>query len=139
MSKALVLFPELNETIVKTIKRLKIQYEVSDHAPSTFEELSRNIGTLKVWAGESNHTIYGDAQINYAFRAWHDYTHLKLNSPFTLDGELTVAKHQASLVGDTLGAVIMAEVYGQALLAIKTGQFPANQIEFILNYLKVNK
>lgn len=134
----LVLFPEFNEAIIKVVKHLKIQYEVVDVAPSTFEELKEHASktsVLKVWAGESTHTIYGSKEVNYAFRAWHDYTHLLLDAPFTLEGELTVALHQAKMV-PKFAEVIMAEVYGQALHAIKTGEFPKDQVKFVLNYIK---
>jgi hypothetical protein len=125
---------ELNSKIIK----LAPKFEAKDFAPDTFQKLKEcSISGLVVWAGASDQTIYGDAKVNYAFRAWHDALHLKLNAPFTDQGERIVALEQARLIGaDKLGDIIMGEVVGQAEYFAKTGQFPVNQYEFIVNYLK---
>jgi len=124
---------ELNNKIIK----LAPKYTVSDHAPDTFERLVRSSNSgLVVWAGASDNTIYGDASVNHAFRAWHDSLHLKLNSDFTLQGELVVAMEQARIIGGQYADIIMAEIKGQAEYLTKHGQFPTNQLEFMRNYLK---
>jgi hypothetical protein len=127
---------ELNRRIIQHAN--KLTYNVSDVAPDTFETLKSNVvSILTVWSGASDKTIYGDAAVNHAFRAWHDSLHLKLNAPFTLEGEILVAKFQANaLKNDALGAIIMAEVQGQAEYFAKHGTFPENQVEFIQSYLK---
>jgi hypothetical protein len=90
-----------------------------------------------IWAGASDKTIYNDAGVNHAFRAWHDSLHIKLNAPFTLDGELMVAKAQCLELGSTeLSKFIMAEVMGQAEYFAKHGEFPIDQVTFIKQYLK---
>lgn len=129
---------KLSYDLNRMILKLAPKHSVSDHAPSTFAELSASATSgLVVWAGGSDKTIYGDASTNHAFRAWHDSLHLKLNAPFTLAGETRVALHQASLVGgDLMGNLIMAEVVGQAEHMAKTGHFPADQVKFIMEYMR---
>lgn len=124
------------------MKQVKgMSYQVNSIAPATFQELKANsTGILTVWDGASDNTIYGDANVNHAFRAWHDALHLKLNASFTLEGEILVAKEQSRLIGsDLLGDILIAEVKGQAEYFNKHGQFPVNQVEFITNYLKGQK
>lgn len=124
----------LNQKIIK----LAPKFQAKDFAPDSFEKLIANkTAGLVVWAGASDSTIYGDAKVNHAFRAWHDSLHLKLNAPFTLAGETLVALEQARLIGsDTYGKIILGEVVGQAEYHTKHGKFPVDQMEFMINYLK---
>lgn len=123
----------LNQRILK----LAPKHETSVNAPATFEELCRNVGKLVVWSGASDRTVYGDARVNHAFRAWHDSLHLKLNAPFTVEGETLVALEQARLIGsDAWAQVMLAEVIGQVGYARSNGAFPVDQVEFIKQYLK---
>lgn len=123
------MFQGLNAAILKQVKTLK--YSVADTAPSTFEDLIK-APSLIVWSGASDRTIYGDPAVNWAFRAWHDSLHLKLNAPFTLEGEKRVALEQARLVdSDAIARIILAEVVGQAEYFAKQGEFPVDQVAFI--------
>lgn len=124
----------LNEII--TAKANELTYTVRDNAPSTFEELMQY--GLIIWSGASDNTIYADPKVNHMFRAWHDSLHIKLNAPFTLQGEIYVATEQARQVGsDILAEIILAEVKGQAEYFDKHGEFPVNQISFIKQYLNI--
>lgn len=119
---------ELNRYILKQAPK----FLVSEYAPDTFESLNRHIGRLVVWSGNSDNTIYGDRHINYAFRAWHDAIHLKLNANFDLEGETRVAIEQCRLIqSDFASRIIMLEVVEQVRYFNKYGQFPINQLEFI--------
>jgi hypothetical protein len=68
--------PNLNAAIIAIVKRLFPHgCDVSDKAPDTYEKLKAHLDARKrlvVYGGGSEHTIYGDPAINYAFRAWHD-------------------------------------------------------------------
>lgn len=129
-----MLSPLLNNKIMK----LAPKHSVSDNAPYSFETLKANATSgLVVWSGASDNTIYGDRAINWAFRAWHDSLHLKLNAPFTLDGEKLVALEQIRLIDSSeLSQIIWAEVVGQVEYFNKYGNFPIDQIAFMRNYLK---
>jgi hypothetical protein len=55
-------------------------FKTARKAPSTYEEIKTLLDNGKpivVDSGGSNHTIYADKHINYAFRAWHDYCYWK--------------------------------------------------------------
>src|SRR5438067_89761 len=55
-------------------------YDVSSSAPSSFRELVRHLddgGRMTVYGGGSEGTIFADNEVNYAFRAWHDWTHYR--------------------------------------------------------------
>lgn len=74
------------------------------NAPDTFDKLAvRNAVSggpsqqrpMPVWSGASENTIYLSPEGNYAFRAWHDLTHLRLGALFDAEGERAVAvEHQ---------------------------------------------
>jgi hypothetical protein len=129
-----MLSPELNHKILK----LAPKHTVKDIAPDSFESLkAASTAGLVVYSGGSENTIYGDPRVNWAFRAWHDELHLKLNAPFTLEGETLVGLEQARLIGgDTLGLVMASEVVGQVEYFQKHGSFPVDQVAFLDNYLK---
>jgi len=132
------LCPRLSERIISLASELA--YSVADTAPSTYAELrASSVAPLVVWSGGSEHTIYGDRSVNYAFRAWHDSLHIKLNAEFSLHGEILVAQEQARILGDDTAKIILAEVIGQAEYFALHGFFPIDQSAFIQQYLKGNK
>lgn len=96
-------------------------------------------GLVQVWTGESNKSIYGKPEINWAARAWHDVTHFENNLGYTPLEEIQVGKIQAAQLPEDWWfekALIDAEVTGQILYHCKHNKFPENQREFTLNYLK---
>lgn len=139
MSTSKVLIPRLNEVIKEQVARLGIQYRAADFAPGTYADLRADgcNPTLVVWAGASHNTIYGDPAVNHAFRAWHDWTHIRYSLPFTLAGEVQAAQIQAGLVGGTLAEVVLAEVAGNAEHFAQYGVFPVDPVEFVSNWLRV--
>ena len=119
-------------------------FDVAEKAPSTYEELTALLDggrRLKVWSGASGLTIYGTPEVNFAFRAWHDWEHWHGRQPFTFIGEASVAWRQAERVVAMFGshprartwrAYVFAEVMGQLLCAdLHDGMFPANQRRFV--------
>lgn len=130
-----VLAPALNEKLIAMAS--KLVFEAKDIAPNTYADLRANTGSLVVFAGASDSTIYGDPYVNWCFRAFHDYLHISMNAEFSLEGEILVAREHARLIGsDGLGDILMAEVKGQVEYFAKHGAFPVNQYEFIAGYLK---
>lgn len=118
-------------------------YEARDVAPETFSELANagTLATLPVWAGASDCTIYADARVNHAARAWHDRAHLIGGFAFTLDGETKAAELQVVQLYQAFPSapawaaeLIRAEVIGQAAELAKTGHFVADQVSFSLAY-----
>jgi hypothetical protein len=107
-------------------------------APETFEALAAvpRGGSLPIWNGECEHTIYGAPAVNIAFRAWHDAHHLLGPHPFTLDGERDACEAQVSDVRavcppdlfPAVAALLRAEIVGQATILAETGAFPTDQV-----------
>lgn len=95
-------------------------FNVSDRAPSTFADIMRQGDPLTVWSGASDGTIYADPAVNWAFRAWHDATHIAGRYDFTLAGETATCEAQ-----------IRAEIVGQAQYAAAHGHFPVDQAAFV--------
>lgn len=113
-----------------------------ERAPSTFAELASHDGReLVVWEGASDATIFGDARVNHAFRAWHDATHKRHAFGFTLAGERATCEAQCAELlalwplASPLAAVIRCEVIGQAEYFATHGAFPLDQIGFARAYL----
>lgn len=116
-------------------------------APQTYGELCDyiNVRTRTMVDGRhSEHTVYGDPEVNYAFRAWHDWTHYRLGQPFTRAGEIVVCRAQQNLVLYRYGAgiiaehacaVLWAEIVGQRLYEDRWGAFPENQRAFVEGFL----
>ena len=132
------------DAAVMTIARTVVPggWDVADDAPSTFEQLSEHLATgrrMVVWSGASGLTIYGSPEVNFAFRAWHDWLHWQGNHPFTFEGETMVGWTQVEQLRKMFGhhprlrqwqAYLFAEVIGQVMYAELNGGFPGNQRQF---------
>jgi hypothetical protein len=133
-------FNGLNEEIAVAARRaMTPRFLVSDLAPQTVAEMHRafsETGRIVVWSGGSESTIYREPQVNYLFRAWHDWTHLRTGADFTLAGETRNAIAQMSQVGTELQRLIYIETVLQAAHFFKTGDFPLDQVAFTLDALK---
>lgn len=97
-------------------------------------------GVMTVWEGASDKTIWRDARVNHAFRAWHDQCHIRVNAGFTLAGERLACEEQIRELmaayprAHSMAALIRAEVIGQAEHFARTGIFPEDQIAFHAAY-----
>lgn len=121
-------------------------FDSSDSAPETFEALQAHYdatGRILVWNGASDKTIFATPESNLAFRAWHDFTHLKHTQDFTLTGEAKTCDCQIAAMSETIGRwawilapILQAEIVGQALYEAKHGKFPVNQKAFCIAYLQ---
>lgn len=123
-------------------------FDVSSEAPDTFEKLAETVrygGRMIVWNGASDKTIFADEEVNFAFRAWHDWCHIAGDFPFTPEGEMHAAlmqmDHIKQLYGNTKEALEMAslvwtEVVGQVQYNLAhDGEFPVDQMAFAKAYL----
>lgn len=129
-----------------TSRLLPCGFDVSAHAPSTFEQLLDHYartGRVCVWDGASDQTIFGDPGINHMFRAWHDSKHILGRYPFTRDGEVLAMKAQQADVyaiydgklAEQFCNLLEAEILGQFDYAAINGGFPIDQIGFTERYL----
>lgn len=122
-------------------------YDVVDAAPTNLRQLQLHIeqtGRIAVDRRNSARTIFGCPEHNWAFRAWHDWSHWVLRAEFDLNGELSVAHRQCEDLTRAFGhgatvaswhRIIMAEVYGQVLYHKRHGIFPEDQVAFDLTWL----
>ena len=118
-------------------------FDVSEDAPNTYDDLQAHFaktGRVLVWSGASDHTIFGDPEVNHMFRAWHDTKHILFELPFTLEGEIEACRLQCEDIkalygegetGKALIKLVEAEVIGQALYHDARGGFPKDQRGFI--------
>lgn len=121
----------LNQQILS--RASKLSYRVSEHAPSTFEDL-QTAPSLVVWSGASDQTIFQDASVNWAFRAIHDTEHLRTGLQFEFDHELELGRIQANQFdSETIQRLIYIETAGQSIHYKTHGYFPINQAQFTIN------
>lgn len=110
-------------------------------------------GRICVSADYSENTIFADRETNYAFRAWHDFHHIRLNAGFDRAGEDAVFRAQlvdlervygvntvhsrgADKCRPSFADLLQAEVLGQLDYQDRhNGEFPADQMAFVLAFL----
>lgn len=113
-----------------------ITYSVADVAPATYADLVAHGRNMVVWSGASDNTIWGSPESNHMFRAWHDSIHLAYGLDFSKSGELAVAELSRSKLGGVIGNVVYAEVAGQVEYFERFGDFPKDQLNFTLAYMR---
>jgi len=104
------------------------RYRVSDHAPGTVEDLIRSFGEtreLVIWSGASERTIWGAPELNWHFRAWHDWCHIRSGLGFTAGQEIELARWQCGDAGiqDVLASVVREEIEEQARFFLEHDHF----------------
>jgi hypothetical protein len=122
-------------------------YDVSDAAPDTYDELIAHLdagGRMLVYAGGSERTIYGDPEVNFAFRAWHDWCHWRGRFDFSHEGERAACAmqgdHLVTIYGESSQTrrwrcILQAEIIGQREYFDRHGVFPEDQRAFVAAYL----
>lgn len=140
------LFPSLNVATLHMANRTNPRgWNVSADAPSTLAELKRRAkrdGRITVSSLHSDMTIYGDPEVNFAARAWHDACHILAGAPFNDEGERAVAELQKQQLRAVYGeassrlfcAIVDAEVIGQLDYKATHGEFPRDQRAFVLDH-----
>jgi len=130
-----------------TSKILPCGFDVSENAPQDYDSLVAHYektGRVLVWNGASDKTIFGDCEVNFAFRAWHDSKHIIGSFSFTREGEMNaLAMQKADILAiydgtaaDFFCTLLDAEIRGQFDYAERHGGFPIDQIGFARAYLE---
>lgn len=96
----------------------------------------RGLQPIPVWNGASDFTIYCSPEGNYAFRAWHDFTHLMLHLSFCFADEIRIAHlHFATMKRRGLSPLACAALFfdtaGQSFYQDMHGDFPVHQRNFV--------
>lgn len=141
--------PALNSAIVAIASLLfPAGFDVDDVAPDTYEKLRAHLDAgrrMLVWSGASEFTVFGCREVNWAYRAWHDWCHWQGAHDFTLEGEEATATMQAEqlafLYGDTEQTcrwrrIIHADIVEQGRYAAQFGDFPVDQMAYVLGVLR---
>jgi hypothetical protein len=130
----------LQQSTQKLFKRIssKVKVEFVDENPyadaDDMRQQVKNTGTLKIWRGESDHSVFGQAD-NLKFRAVHDYiTHIVAGMPFGARGEIRAYNVHAKLAPPEAVPALFTEVVGQACTAVATGSFPAQKIALLRGF-----
>lgn len=132
-----MLSASLNRLVLAQASRIK--WHACDNAPETFEDLRRafaTLGYIPVSTIGCETSIYGDARVNLAFRAWHDATHLEHGLGFNPNDEVAVAHIQCASAGIARDrALLWADIAGQVRYFEAFGEFPNDQKAFVLDYV----
>jgi hypothetical protein len=137
--------PNLNVAILNITSRLlPAGFDVFNTAPATYEALKKHLdpgGRMIVLSGRSETTIYADAHVNHAFRAWHDFCHWRGCFDLTAEGERAACAMQCDDLCELYGdrpewrRLVHAEVVAQAEYFKRHRRFPSNQRAFVETYL----
>ena len=135
---------QFNAAVLTICNRiLPAGYDVAAVAPETYEELIAHLDAgrrMLVYSGGAEQTIYGDSEVNYAFRAWHDWCHWRGRHDFSLAGERATCAmqgaHLVALYGESAQTtwrrrILRAEIIGQREYFDRHGEFPDNQRAFV--------
>lgn len=125
-------------------------YVEKANAPADFLELkaawARSQATREafpVYMGASDTSIYMTDEANWAFRFWHDVLHIEYNLDFCTSSEITLGGLHVDAVAKQFGPdstetlLMLADTVGQTQYYARTGTFPENQMEFVLNYVNI--
>lgn len=135
--------PGLNQAVLALAPKA---FRVADTTPAlqSIEEFAKFWvpGGRLVWGGASYHSIYADAAVNWAFRAWHDECHVAVKAEFDLPGETRAYMEQVRQLYERFPSapkrwarILRAEVIDQAAHFLKTGRFPEDQVAFVRNVI----
>jgi hypothetical protein len=144
-----ILDPEFNAFVLRMAE--SIPYDPAPGYTASFEGMRatyRATGRIPINTDFSEGTIFGDPAINWAFRAWHDWAHIRGNYDFTEEGEKHAAELQKRDVnGAVMGGYILpsqgwrfrrlidCEVNGQVQYQLAHNAFPSDQMAFAKEYL----
>lgn len=120
----------LRDALRDVMARARVpRWRASDHAPGTVADLLRSYRATReivVWAGASERTVWLAPEGNHAFRAWHDYCHIRSLLGFDAESEVALGHWQAGAdggVSDALADIVLAEIADQASYFKRTGRF----------------
>jgi hypothetical protein len=84
-------------------------------------------GVLNISTANNIHPFLTPAQ-NAKFRAIHDWHHIEIGAPASLEGEYATYCHAASIAPHSIGWMLFSEIVLQAAAAIHFGDFQAQKL-----------
>lgn len=136
-----------NVMVLRMAELVAPAFTAGPDAPASLIELNAYVDRTKNIRVSDQHmqqNVFGCDEANLAFRAWHDWTHWRIQAPFTPEGERAVYERQLTDMMKVYGVdsqslrwaqMLYAEVIGQTEYKAIHGVFPANQMAFDLAYL----
>lgn len=144
------LFPIFDDAVYRCVAATARHYHVlwpDQAAPRTLAQSIaywRTHNAVGVSGANSGHTIFGAPAVNHAFRAWHDWHHIRLEADFDHGGEWQVYLAQGADIR-AIGLpkaderlclrVLYCEVIGQLQHEERFGRFPADQRAFTERFM----
>lgn len=119
-------------------------YDVETYAPTNLSQLVAHYkawGKVAVSSLHSEKTVFSEPSVNYAFRAWHDWHHIRLNAEFTRGGEIRVHwamrddMRRTGIECERVLALLECENIGQLDYWERFGTPPDDQRAFACGYL----
>ncbi len=98
---------------------------------------------IPVYDGGCDSSMYATPGANHAFRAWHDYTHLRLNAGFSVADELRVAREHVRQLRKFTDCTpedrraVWYDTAGQIAYYQKHGEYVTNHRAFIARCFEV--
>jgi hypothetical protein len=102
------------------------------------KKIYRETNKIYIWSGASDNTIFGDAETNLKFRAWHDFIHINYNLGYSITEESVVCDIQRDMLPFDWNfekKLIESEIRGQAHYFYRNNKFVGNQRKFTIDWL----
>lgn len=134
----------LNTFVCNEFDKLPFKVEFVDCEPYTgFDDMVKQFEeskVLKVSKLHSELTIFGDPEVNWKFRAFHDFLHIVHGLDFTFESELLVNYEQTKIAFEAGLSkfdiqLLNIETAGQIVYFKKYGEFPKDQRKFCIDEL----
>lgn len=137
--------PVLSQTFNKVVRYFggMVPCTFTSRQYATFEDMRadyQRTGRIAINVDNSDNTIFGSPEVNWLFRAWHDYCHVMVNGGFDRPGELAAMRLMCDHISAHSGLtdaekalcmeLVRIEVKGQVDYYLATGMFPENQFDF---------
>ena len=87
-------------------------FDVSHDAPNTYLDLAVHVartGRMCVSNGTTDDAAFDTAETWHAFRAWHDWCHIKGGWGFDLQGECATVRLQSAMLDAAYGPAVAAQ------------------------------
>ena len=153
-SRIIELGRQLGSVALRVLENDHVRFKAvhEDEAPSSLESLLNRWlcevdgdRTIAVSNAHSDRTVFGAPEVNHAFRAWHDWAHIRHRLPFTPEGEHAAYLLQLDDMRRVCGAItnaralrnlLWAEVVGQVQYELTHGEFPDDQVAFVVRLVR---
>ena len=111
-----------NVMVLRMAELVAPSFQRGPDAPETLEALTSYVekhGNIKVSDQNMAQNVFGCDEANLAFRAWHDWTHWRYQTPFTPEGEKATYEHQLTDMMKVYGTLANKGVRPDPVVVLK--------------------